>query len=1077
MTDKKKDQIPWYKAIRQELDERDASCKNHFGPNNEYLRPNVNPYKYPDVASFKRAFPFTRNTNNCKLINQYVESTTDPANRYYENPRHESQCKNLKGVWRKDVNRKNKYDIGTCWTNQDDAYCGTNYQVPPLLRPQDVKSQNLEELAKKAGEICDADEKCKWMKTGKYSYDCFSKKSSTKAEAANSFEPPKNMPKDVTKGNIEKYLFDWYVTKQPSPPPETNELFGKGNRCSATSQQEFEVEAVSKDPDVRRFERKKATIRSIDPLKPGSHTALLSYINEFEIRRYKREYQELQKKNDLSDVQKEKLYQKYFAKYFTSPMVDHILSLQDQEDAKEVKSKLLPSVPQSVVNMIMKHVASLGRETTNRGMLAWHSTGSGKTCTAAGVIDAFWDDTDRDIIFVSSLDAIASNPDYKFHECALNLYPRFQSDAFKGETSEETLGNVGAAFAKRGVRFLSFAKLSNRVRKTREYMRGGAAKKKQDKSSRSRSRSPSPKKKSDTKTKSRARSESPSASPKKTRKSKADTKTKSRSRSESPSASPKKKSKQSKKSRKSASPPPRRSKSRSRSRTPEKRRRRRDASASPSPRSHSPSLGKDEFVDLNKSILIIDEVHNLFRPLATQRQQHEYLEKQLLDPKRFPKLKIVILTATPGDNIPDVIKLLNIVRDPSHSSIVAPNIEDANDVRGFKNDIRGLISFFDMSSDLTKFPQVIDHEPIKYPMSMTQFNRYVEAYNEVKSDARDFKKLAKRNQANKYWAAPRRYANTLFNFDKDMALSDFSSKMPALLENIQKAPSAKHYVYSAFFENRGYGGHGILAIANELDKLGYSKLTVKEAKKYNALNDTPPKKLRYVLAISNEIGDEGSSSAGKNLHELIKIYNSSANKDGEYIHVFLASQGFNEGIDLKGVRNIHFFEPLVTWASDKQTLGRAARYCSHADLDRDKGEWAVNIHRYMSDFPIEVTTKTFVQNEDKEKELRQQLNQLETTVAKLDKKTQREDFIRGKILIDEVKDELKALDKEIKSRKKINLDTLKNIEEVVFNESRQRMKELLVVYQAMKEAAVDCRILQKFHSATGNQVKCEPFES
>jgi hypothetical protein len=32
-----------------------------------------------------------------------------------------------------------------------------------------------------------------------------------------------------------------------------------------------------------------------------------------------------------------------------------------------------------------------------------------------------------------------------------------------------------------------------------------------------------------------------------------------------------------------------------------------------------------------------------------------------------------------------------------------------------------------------------------------------------------------------------------------------------------------------------------------------------------------------------------------------------------------------------------FFETtLVTMASDKQTLGRAARYCSHSDLDRDK---------------------------------------------------------------------------------------------------------------------------------------------
>jgi hypothetical protein len=32
-----------------------------------------------------------------------------------------------------------------------------------------------------------------------------------------------------------------------------------------------------------------------------------------------------------------------------------------------------------------------------------------------------------------------------------------------------------------------------------------------------------------------------------------------------------------------------------------------------------------------------------------------------------------------------------------------------------------------------------------------------------------------------------------------------------------------------------------------------------------------------------------------------------------------------------------------------------------------------------------------------------------------------------------------------------------------------------VVYHAMKEAAIDCRILEKFHSATGTKVKCENF--
>ena len=63
---------------------------------------------------------------------------------------------------------------------------------------------------------------------------------------------------------------------------------------------------------------------------------------------------------------------------------------------------------------------------------------------------------------------------------------------------------------------------------------------------------------------------------------------------------------------------------------------------------------------------------------------------------------------------------------------------------------------------------------------------------------------------------------------------------------------------------------------------------------------------------------------------MLKIYNSEANKNGEIVHMLLASQGFNEGLDLKDVRHIHIFEPLVTMASDLQTIGRARRFCSHA---------------------------------------------------------------------------------------------------------------------------------------------------
>jgi hypothetical protein len=412
-----------------------------------------------------------------------------------------------------------------------------------------------------------------------------------------------------------------------------------------------------------------------------------------------------------------------------------------------------------------------------------------------------------------------------------------------------------------------------------------------------------------------------------------------------------------------------------------------------------------------------------------------------------------------------------------------------------------MVSYFDMSSDTTKFPIVYDDQSfIKAPMGEEQFKKYVEAYKSVKGEIKSYEALAKQNKLSKYWEPARKYANMLFAFDKDMSLSDFSAKMPYLLENIAKYSKEKHYVYSAFYTKMGYGGQGIIAVAKELEKKGYKKLTVEDAKKYNNAKKLPPVGKRYILAVTTEIGEEG----GKNLHELIKIYNHPSNKDGKLIHVMLASQGFNEGIDLKAVRHIHFFEPLVTMASDKQTLGRAARYCSHADLDRDAGEWSVKIHRYISDKPpikvvpnytsristlesdIKVLESRMSQEDlnneikdlkEKKKGLRgkTKADQAAKVEALIERKTLQLKQVKQK-LKDEIKEKQKAikdLEAQVKKATKEDSTNIENIEERIFKESRERMKDLLMVYQSMREAAVDCKVLAQFHSKTGHEVKCD----
>jgi hypothetical protein len=128
--------------------------------------------------------------------------------------------------------------------------------------------------------------------------------------------------------------------------------------------------------------------------------------------------------------------------------------------------------------------------------------------------------SDKKIIYCSSVDALVSNPPFKFHECCSNLFKRFH---------KKSLSEIDREFKNKEIQFLSFAKLANRI--------------------------------------------------------------------------------------------------------------------------------ESKEINLNNCVLIIDEVHNLFRPLVTQKKQYAMVEKLLLSNK-FPNLNVFILTATLGDNPSEIMKLL-----------------------------------------------------------------------------------------------------------------------------------------------------------------------------------------------------------------------------------------------------------------------------------------------------------------------------------------------------------------------------------------------------------------------------------
>lgn len=198
-----------------------------------------------------------------------------------------------------------------------------------------------------------------------------------------------------------------------------------------------------------------------------------------------------------------------------------------------------------------------------------------------------------------------------------------------------------------------------------------------------------------------------------------------------------------------------------------------------------------------------------------------------------------------------------------------------------------------------------------------------------------------------------------------------------------------------------------------------------------------------------------------------------------------------EGIDLKAVRHIHVFEPLVTMASDLQTIGRARRYCSHSDLERDSDEWIVHVHRYFAEVPKTLDVvgarrgnaqKAEDENVVLAKELAAEIENLDGKLGALkgkkdaESKSTREeikiklkDLKEQKKVVDKLAKESNAVAKKQKRRgKAIDTSNIANVDDFIYDEAREKMKELLTIYLCMKEAAIDCRLLNTFHSMDEN---------
>ena len=158
----------------------------------------------------------------------------------------------------------------------------------------------------------------------------------------------------------------------------------------------------------------------------------------------------------------------------------------------------------------------------------------------------------------------------------------------------------------------------------------------------------------------------------------------------------------------------------------------------------------------------------------------------------------------------------------------------------------------------------------------------------------------------------------------------YSTKFKNIIDYINHSEGII-YIYSRFIED------GLLPLALALEQNGYKRFD--RFQKPQLLNNKNklPNKGSYILVT-------GTEDLSYDKDREIQICAHKNNKDGTDIKIILGSVASGEGIDFHNIREVHILEPWFHLNSIEQAVGRAIRHCSHLDLPLEKRNVIIYLH-------------------------------------------------------------------------------------------------------------------------------------
>uniref|UniRef100_A0A6C0L0H0 Helicase ATP-binding domain-containing protein n=1 Tax=viral metagenome TaxID=1070528 RepID=A0A6C0L0H0_9ZZZZ len=180
-------------------------------------------------------------------------------------------------------------------------------------------------------------------------------------------------------------------------------------------------------------------------------------------------------------------------------------------------------------------------------------------------------------------------------------------------------------------------------------------------------------------------------------------------------------------------------------------------------------------------------------------------------------------------------------------------------------------------------------------------------------------------------------------------LNDWSPKANTIVNHIlEMKDNGIAFVFSQFVSS------GVIPIMLALESKGFSKYGgYGSNSKFNHLKISRkdlPDRGNYIVVTSNKI------LATTRMREYINIARSKGNETGNKIRVIIASGAGGEGLDLKWIRQVHIMEPHFHLSQIEQAVGRAIRNKSHKELPREKQNCTIFYH--ATQYPVGINYET-----------------------------------------------------------------------------------------------------------------------